>query len=280
MQVHSSLHLLISKTKAPEKMPPLDRLEDQENDVPAANANRSPCSSEDQALARRSGGQEHSFIPMLENPPKQNDCPTRNRQGGRVSFSGQNTLHGIPGLEDFSEQELVDSWYKAPDFLIFRRESFLTIDIARIDPSRIDDIEYTLRGAEHRVKEVCDRRNLLRWRARRAVMMEQEFQEGIGEVSSYRLAEEYAHVSADAVYDALNVAAIDQLQASSFRSEYLADETFSDQWIRTISLDFNKKCAPQGILNAEEQFSSQTGTCFDDSWLLDSDPKTAGAGFR
>ena len=260
-------------------MPPLDRLEDQEN-VPAANANQSPCSSDDETLGRSSGGRDQSFIPIQESPLKQNECATQNHQRIRVSFSEQNTMYGIPGLEDFSEQEVVDSWYKTPDFLVFRRESFLTVDIARIDPSRIDDIEYTLRGAEHRVKEVCDRRNLMRWRARRAVMMEQEFQEGIGEASSDRLAEEYAHVSADAVYDALNIAAIDQMQASSFRSEHLADETFSDRWIKAISSDLEKKCTQVGILYTKEQGSTETGTCFDDSWLWDSDPKTASdSGF-
>jgi hypothetical protein len=175
----------------------------------------------------------------------------------------------VPGREDFSQKELVDSWYKAHDYAIFRKESFLTADISRIDPSRIDDIEYTLRGAEHRIKEVFERRNSLRLRARRAVLLEQQFQEGMGEPSADRLAEEYAQVTVDAVYDALNIAAIDQIQASRFRNESSAEESFSDRWISSLSSDVQNPDFLEKRSCATEEAPTEISACFDEAWLDD-----------
>jgi len=258
-------------------MPPLDKVDEQEN-VPARSS-QSPCRYEQFepiVLVNNQSARHDNLNLMLDSPLIHEESPIGNCERTGVAFSEKNSLHAIPGLEDFSEQELADCWYKAPDFTAFRAECLHTAHLHRMHPNRIDDIEYTLRGIEHKVKEVSDRRNELRWRARRAVLLEQKFQECIGEASPDRLAEEYAHVTVDAIYDAINIAAIDEMQVLCFRSESFLDETFSDRWISSVSSNDQENEDLYGIVYraiVKEENLAAMNACFDDSWLHDGELK-------
>jgi hypothetical protein len=254
-------------------MPPLNHyLYDQEKVLCAGNLSQS--TNDDEAQDCGGDGLRESLSAVEERPLKRRERQGGNRRGAPIIVWGQNSIYKIPGRVEFSEQEIVDSWYRARDFANFRKEIILTADIFRIDPIRIDDIEYTMRGAEHRVNEVYERRNLLRRRARQAVLLEQEFQECMGEASADRLAEEYAQVSADAVCDAVKIAALDQMQASRFENEWAKDEPFGDHWISAVSSGDgngssnieNKFCRLAGQVNSITEVSSDAD--FEDSWLF------------
>jgi hypothetical protein len=236
-------------------MPPLNRLlDDQENNV-WRHQNVSP---ED---ARRG-----SFNAAVESPLKTSHeepaTPTSERS---VLFSEHNQIHSIIDRQYYSEEEIGDCWYTASEFVGFRQDICTTVYLHKIEKSRIDGKEYTMRGVEHKVEGASSRRSSFRSRAKSAVLEEQDFQDGLGESSVDLVAAAYSRVANDAVFDALNLAALDQLESFRYQSEISYEDLFNDDWIRSIStttVDSSSSAV------AEMSFM-EDASGFDDSWLRD-----------
>ena len=147
-------------------MPPLNRLlEDQENNV-----------------WRRPTSPHGSFSALPDSPwkPATPDV-TAGRSGRRARFSETNQVHTVISRESYSEQEIEDCWSTASEFASFRQDVCTTVYLLKTDPNRVDDVEFTMRGVEHRMEEGANRRCFLRYRAKTAVFDEQDFQSGLGE---------------------------------------------------------------------------------------------------
>ena len=201
---------------------------------------------------------------MLESPLKHTHhdveqvTPTSER---RVRFSEENQIHQIISREDYSVQEIDECWYTASEYVSFRQNICMTVYLHKIDPNRIDGTEYTMRGVEHRVEGASSRRYSIRSRAKSAVLDEQDFQDGLGEASVNYIAAAYSSVTKDAVFEALNLAALDQLDIFRYQNEAAYDDIFNDDWISSIS-------ATSDAIEVDVSFSDDASG-FDDSWLRD-----------
>jgi hypothetical protein len=239
-------------------MPPLNRfLEDQENNV-WRNHNPSPDN------ARRG-----SFNAVDESPLKptnvEQETPTSER---RARFSEQNQIQSTIGRGDYSEQEIDDCWCTASEFVSFRQDIFTTLYLHKTEKHRIDGEEYTMRGVEHRVEGASSRRSSLRSRAKSAVLDEQDFQDGLGEASMDDIAAAYSRVANDAVFDVLNLAALDRLDAFRYQNEISYEEFFNDDWISSISTTDVDSSSSGGTHGTDMSFL-EDASGFDDSWLRD-----------
>lgn len=248
-------------------MPPLNRLiEDQENNswhrqVPAHDGSRNNnISAISGSTSKVVASNEDSST--LKCRTHFNDCPE---------------IHQIPGRDDYSSEEIQDCWYTASEFSRFRLDICTTVYLHKIDPSRIDGKEYTMRGVEHKMGDSSCRRYCLRSRARSAVLDEQDFQEGIGEPSAERLAALYSVAAKDAVLDALNLAALDQLEAFRYQNEAVTDEFFPDEWISSISTTPRVESISCHAYKAELKFLEEASG-FDDSWIRDVTADTGKMG--
>lgn len=234
-------------------MPPLNKfLDDQENNVWRYQGPH-------QDVAKRGS----SFGAMSDNPLKVT-VEASSTWARRVRFLDEDETFSIIGRGDYTAQEIEDCWCTASEFAGFKRDVYTTVHLKRIDPSRIDEVEYTLRGAEHRTEEGSARRYTLRSRAKSTVLDEQDFQDGIGEADGSLLAEVYARCTSDAVFDALNLAALDQLEAERSHQESVYEDLFNDDWISSISsLDSDSAFTCSG----DNSYLDLPG--FDDAWLRD-----------
>ncbi len=239
-------------------MPPLNRiLEDQEN-----NAWHRQVRAND-------GSRRNNLNDLSDSPIKPTSVDDQGEEPRRKArFSECDQIHVIPGRDYYSGREINDCWYTANEFASFRVNICTTVYLHRIDPSRIDGKEYTMRGVEHKAGQASCRRYSLRSRARSAVFDEQDFQEGIGEPSVERLAALYSAVAKDAILEALNLAALDQLDAFRYQSEAVVDELFPDEWISSISATYPQNSNSGHEYKAELKFLEEASG-FDDSWLRD-----------
>jgi len=175
----------------------------------------------------------------------------------------------IGSRDEYSLEERESSWYSTSECAAFRREISTSIYLSKTDPARLDEITYTMRGAESYTLDGCRRRSHLRSIARNAVFDEQACQKILGIKDYSRLAQAYAAISQQALYPAFNSAAVDQSDAHRYQTESAIHDLFNDNWIRSVST------VSLGSSNAvhlyREAFSShvEKGYGFDDSWLSD-----------
>lgn len=235
-------------------MPPLNRLlEGQENNLWRYQASQQNETS------------RGSYTALSESPLKVTVGPTL--ASPIVRFSTEVTSFSTICRGDYSDQEIENCWYTASEYASFRQDVCNCVYLCKIEPSRIDEVEYTMRGVEHRTEEGAIRRYTLRSRGKSSVLDEQDFQDGIGESSVQAIADIYSRAASDAVYDALNFAAMDQLEAERHQHEVISEEIFSDDWISSIStaeLDAPACEVFEGDMGFLEEVSG-----FDDAWLRD-----------
>ena len=236
-------------------MPPLNRfLEDQENTV------------------WRLENQSHEGVSShggLESPSKPRNALAEEISSSerRARFSEENQLHAIIRRKDYSEQEILDCWYTAQEYASFRHDISTTVCLHKIDNTRIDDMEYTMRGVEHRVKEASCRRCSIRSSAKSVVLLEQDLQDGLGELNVEYIAATYADVARASVYEALNLAALDRLDTFRYQNEHVLEE-FNDDWISSISTPIGDS-AINGGPHMADRGSEEDLQGFDDLWLRD-----------
>ncbi len=240
-------------------MPPLNRyIEDEGND----DALRFSNSSQDQ-------GRRDSFDIVLEKPAQTTSIlKLLVVSERRIRFVDQLQVRSISGLGNYSEQEIQDCWYSATDFAAFRQEVHNTLYNYNKNPTRIDGIEYTMRGLEHHLENLPSTRSLLRMRVRMIVLDGQVRKEGVGDANVERLATLCSVVSRDTVNGAVSMASLDQLSAIRYQMEP-ANEPFNDDWISCISsMDTNPRY--MGYTKYEERTGVLNDVAgFDDSWLHD-----------
>ena len=236
-------------------MPPLNRLlEDQENNF------------WHHQVTQQNDSRHSSFRIALEGPFKiSSEATAVSRQTAR--FSDKEETYPIISREDYSEQETMDCWYTAREFASFRQDACTCVYLDKTDKDRIDEVEYTMRGVEHRTKQGSTRRYTLRSHAKRTVLDEQDLQDGMGESNPDMLAAAYARTASDAVFDALNIAAVDQLEAERHQYGSAFDQLFSDDWISSISKGAVDISTVRDSHDADISVFEASG--FDDSWLRD-----------
>ena len=176
----------------------------------------------------------------------------------------------IGSRDEYSLEERESSWYSLSEYATFRREISTSIYLSKTDPAKLDEVKYTMRGAESNTLDGCNRRSHLRSIARSAVLDEQACQKSLGIRDDSRIAQAYAAVSQQALYPAFNSAAVDQSDAHCYQSESGIHDLFNDSWIRSVS---TASLGSSSIfhLYREEASSShvEKGFGFDDSWLSD-----------
>lgn len=238
-------------------MPPLNRLfENQENTAWSRQLPSQDGSRLNSFASTNSANKESSSKVQSARRPHFNDC---------------HKIHHMPGRGEFSKQEIQDCWYTANELASFRLNICTTLYLFKVDPTRVDCGEYTMRGLERKLEEASCRKNCLRARARSAVLDEQDFQVGIGEVSPERLAAVYSIAAREAVLDAINLAALDQMDAFCYQNQSPIDELFPDEWISSISSnEWNKRQINHSPNKPPtDQGSPEDLSGFDDSWLRD-----------
>lgn len=185
----------------------------------------------------------------------------------RARFSESVTCHLTLTRSEYSEEESKNCWYSASEYASFRQDVCTTVYLMQIDPNRVDGVDFTMRGVEHRVAEVSLQRRRLRSLSISAVLDEQSFQRGIGESSQDEIAKLYARHCEHAVLEAINLAAWNKLDAEQSQSDIAEDDFFADDWISSVSstASAEKNC----VIPWEESELLDNVSGFDDSWLRD-----------
>jgi hypothetical protein len=207
-----------------------------------------------------------SFSDLPEQPLKKYSRRSRKL----VHFDEQLQVKYVLHLNDYTSEEIKDTWYSGADNSRFRKDIATTVRLIINKSEDIDGLQYTSRGAECRMKQVLKRRYKLKFQTWSVVLDEQEFQREVGERSDYRIAAAYIHVSRDAVREAFQLAIMDQFDAYRYQNEQCQTDEFSDDWIRSISTqqDFTNANQP----TKQPNFREDAG--FDDTWIRDfSDPR-------
>ena len=197
------------------------------------------------------------FVP--EQPLK---FPSR-RRTRRVHFDDQINTKPVLPLNEYTNNEIKDSWYCIADFSRFREDIETTVHLIHNRPKDVDDLLYTSRGAEYRLADVTERRRRLRSQARSAVLSEQEFQRAIGDNNDEKIAAVYSQTSTLTMQDAIDLAAADKIDANQYQSEECQKEAFSDDWIRSVSTKYSCSHAHHRVEESNEWDVSG----FDDSWI-------------
>lgn len=174
----------------------------------------------------------------------------------------------IRGRGDYTNDEVQDCWYTESDFLTFKQEALLTLEIYKKNPARVNNVEYTIRGLEHHLEEVRNQRKLCRLVTKMLVLDDQGLSDDACESNSEHLAKMYSVASMDSVAIALSRAAMDQSEAEEYQCES-SSELFNDEWIRCVSVMGKNISYPESKqqlystgFSAKEDVSG-----FDDSWL-------------
>ena len=145
-------------------------------------------------------------------------------------------------------------------------------------PDLVDEIHYTLRGAECRVDSTLARRHQWKREARLAVLREQEAQKASDEYDQDWISAVYCQASQASVFEARDAALQDQADAEAYYNENEAGaaDDFDDAWISSLSsssssssstfeytYDQHEQQPSVGLVNAYDVSG------FDDSWLRD-----------
>jgi hypothetical protein len=208
------------------------------------------------------GGAENnrSFRVLTEQPLKYSRRPRK-----VVRFDDRVDLEHVLHFKDYTNDEIEDTWYCGADYSRFRKDIATTTHLILNRPDDVDGLQYTSRGAECRIAKAVERRHRSRFQAWSAVHYEQDFQRVVGDKNDDRVAALYSQTTRSTVRDALDLAALDQLDANQYQNEECQKEAFSDDWIRSISA--HHSCAYELRHIQEQSFWDDSG--FDDSWIRD-----------
>lgn len=193
----------------------------------------------------------------------------------RVRFS-EDSSYSIISRKDYTAQERKNCWYAKTDFTKFKQDVVTTAYLVQTNPSCVDGFLYTKRGSENRLPDVIQRRNRIRALAKAAVVDEQDEPY----VDCHRIASFYQHLSMPAVYEAIQMAAIDRFDAHAYQMEYCSppvvsaqdtsqQDFFGDNWIRSIS---GSSSVTPSLLDQSRSIEDNLldrASGFDDSWLRD-----------
>ena len=208
---------------------------------------------------------------QLPEQPLKSDHRRRRRPGKSVRFNEEQQVHEIISRNEFTNQEIDDSWYTADDFTTFKRDVTTVTYLMIHHPGCIDDVKYTSRGAECRVDEIVQRRHQWRLEGRTAVMVAQARGDG------HLMAAVYSDMSHEAVREALEIAILDEENAKAYQKEEcqptFPKDLFSDEWISSIAVLTSSPSVYQPELTAPEanfwNDNDYDDSGFDDSWLRD-----------
>lgn len=143
-------------------------------------------------------------------------APLNPRSKQSVSFFARTEVFEVPHYEEFSQDECQRIWYSANDMDTFTQEAFDTARrIARQTPRR-DDVA---RGLESKSLQGFEETNVRRMRALWVVRAEQQRQYQMGMYDDLLISQLYFDNSEEARIQALDRAAIDELEASMYQRE-------------------------------------------------------------
>lgn len=134
----------------------------------------------------------HLISAVAKNMPSQ----AKNVSTKRVSFNESVRVYPHLHYNNFTENELAESWYDDQEMDAIKVECLQTIQLAVND--RLDDNNnfWCFRGLEYRTTEGARKRRENKIFAWNAVMNEQETQQMVGEFNDGAIAEVYADASA------------------------------------------------------------------------------------
>jgi hypothetical protein len=194
-----------------------------------------------------------------------------------VRFDEQFQVFYVLHLNDYTSDEIKDTWYSGADNSRFRKDIATTVRliINKLEQDHVDGLQsYSSRGAECRMQCVLKHRHQLKCQAWSAVLDEQEFQREVGERNDDRIAAVYLHLSRQAVLEAFQLAAtmMDRFDdAYRYENEHCQPkDEFNDDWIRSIATQ--QDCTNANRPTKQLNFRDDAG--FDDTWIRDvSDPR-------
>ena len=157
-----------------------------------------------------------------------------------VRFHEYSLQYPTIGRHDFTVGELNDAWYTAEDFSRFCVDLSKTTDLMMNEPNEIDDVKYTVRGAECRSVRATQRRRLIRSQARELVFATQKLKTNGGYRNVDLIAFHYSQFSQPAVFEALVRGDIDRIEANKIQYEEFKQvfvNIFNNTWGRPVSPD-------------------------------------------
>lgn len=195
----------------------------------------------------------------------------------------------IAPITEWSEEEHSSRWYTSCEYGNFRRDVFATLYLLRNRPEELDDgVSNTARGIECRDPVLVGRRQHVKQLAWQVVFDEQEAlrkdQEGDRRQAEDWMATLYRNAAGPALREALDLAALDEREASKIHKENDAkeglgdDNSFSDDWISSISSHSSSTATKDFSAGASKQVTDdddeESGFCvfgaasgFDDDWI-------------
>ena len=197
----------------------------------------------------------------------------RQKSTKSVSFATSCKIEYIERHCEWSEEERICRWYSHKDYANFRKDLYSTLYMIRNHAEVLDDIKYTARGVECRDPAHIGRRQQVKQNAWAAVFEEQNTQRSLNGNHTYQdgshwIATLYSQAARPALLEALDFAAMDELEVSKYATEEkqvdVEDELFSDDWITCISSISRPVAASEGQFGFAV-FGDTSG--FDDDWL-------------
>jgi hypothetical protein len=213
------------------------------------------------------------------------------RKCKRVSFQTKEELQQVELIapsSEWSEEEQLSRWHSQEDYGNFRSDVFHTLYLLRNHPESLDGVTYTARGVECRDPAVVGRRQHVKHLAWQAVFDEQEAlrKDASTENSSRQddwMATLYSSAARPALREALDLAALDEIQAKEIHNEgkkqgdvYHDEDSFSDDWIRSISSHSTSSTTSEDSSFVPSNSGDESGFCvfgaasasgFDDDWI-------------
>lgn len=110
---------------------------------------------------------------------KEDEAPPEMKQSTttrRITFSEQVTVRTIKHVNDYSEEEIADTWYKKAEYRMMRSDVISTVRKIVQDEYRGDTDDHCIRGLEFRVPSGAKQRRLDKLKTLTAVLDEQDRQ--------------------------------------------------------------------------------------------------------
>ncbi|KAG7347426.1 hypothetical protein IV203_016131 [Nitzschia inconspicua] len=266
-------------------MPPLNREDDHNHHssgIPSSGARRTtnhhrPCPIPNGSCTSL------EKLERIKASHSQNNDNEKKGSRKRVTFHTGSELRSTKWIASFSEwspEEQASRWYTQEEYGNLRRDVFHTLYLLRNRPESLDGVSYTARGVECRDPAVVGRRQRYKQLAWQAVFEEQEALRKDGDASGDRdwLATLYSNAARPALHEALDLAALDEVEANQiYREEQQRlipneDDAFSDDWIRSISS--HSTDTDDSITGFSHKHDEESGFCvfgpasaFDDDWI-------------
>ena len=160
----------------------------------------------------------HDEIFMHPTPKRAQPSHARRRKS--VRFHTFSLQYPTMNIDDFTTDEIEDTWYTTDDFCRFSRDISRTLFFMMNEPNLIDDIAFTSRGAECRLEHVTQRRRRVRSQARELVFQAQKETASLADTrNDDGIAYGYSQFSQAIAYEAIAKASLDQRDAHNFRCE-------------------------------------------------------------